>query len=115
MVIDLKKAALIGTLILGVSAGSPQSIVSAQEQETARKTIKTVPPVYPVIAKKARLTGTVKLSVVVAPDGSVKSLKTVGGNPVLALAAEEAVKRWKFETLPKESVETIAVKFTSPE
>lgn len=111
MVVTLRKAICLGILTAAVCVASPRAIVRAQEQESNRKTTKMVPPVYPSLAKKARLSGIVKLMVVVGPEGTVKSLRTIGGNAVLAVAAEEAVKRWKFEPLNKESVETVAVRF----
>ena len=72
---------------------------------------KRVTPVYSEIAKQARLTGTVRILLTVAADGTVKSLKTLGGNAVLASAAEAAAKQWKFEPLKKETNEAVAFKF----
>jgi TonB family protein len=80
-------------------------------QDAARKATKKVNPVFPEVAKLARLKGTVKLELTVTPDGAVKSVKTLGGNAVFIPAAEEAVKKWKFETAKEESVETVSVGF----
>jgi TonB family protein len=66
-------------------------------------------PGYPGIAKRYKLQGTVRLLAVIAPDGSVKEIKTLGGNAVLAQAAADAVKRWKYEPAPAES--TLFLKF----
>ena len=43
------------------------------------------------------IAGTVRLAVVVAPNGTVKSSKPVGGHPLLVNAAMDAMKQWKFE------------------
>ena len=43
------------------------------------------------------IVGTVRLAVIVAPNGTVKSSKPLGGHPVLVNAAMDAVKQWKFE------------------
>ncbi len=49
------------------------------------------------------ITGTVKVLVVVAPNGNLKSTKVVGGHPLLVNAAMDAIKKWKFEPAPEES------------
>ena len=43
------------------------------------------------------ISGTVKIEVVVAPNGTVKDARVVGGHPVLAGAALEAARKWRFE------------------
>jgi TonB family protein len=70
-----------------------------------------VQPAYPELARKLNLTGTVKVEVVVAPNGSVKDAKVVGGHPVLANAALEAVKKWRFEPAAMESSGVVDFKF----
>lgn len=72
-----------------------------------------VAPVYPELARKLNLSGTVKVEVVVAANGSVKDAKVVGGHPVLAGAALEAVKKWRFEPTASESTGIVDVKFAS--
>lgn len=49
------------------------------------------------------MTGTVKVEITVAADGSVNEVKTLGGNPVLAAAVEDAVKQWKYTSGPAET------------
>ena len=46
---------------------------------------------------KARVQGTVHLEAVVGKDGSVKKLKVMGGDPMLAKAATDAVSRWHYK------------------
>ncbi len=69
-----------------------------------------VNPAYPEMAKRNGLSGTVKLEVLVAGDGSVRNIKVVGGHPVLAEAAVSAVKQWRYESGP-ESTQIVDVKF----
>jgi len=57
------------------------------------------------------LTGTAKIEVVVSPNGTVKDARVVGGHPVLASAALDAVKKWRFEPAPAESTGVIDFKF----
>jgi TonB family protein len=57
------------------------------------------------------LSGTVKIQVVVAPNGMVKDAKVVGGHPVLAGAALDAVRKWRFEPAAVESSGVVDIKF----
>ncbi|MGH9681651.1 MAG: energy transducer TonB [Candidatus Acidiferrales bacterium] len=79
-----------------------------------RKSVKTVPPVYPAIALKMRIEGTVKLDVTISPDGSVSDVKVVSGHQLLASAAVEAVKKWRYEPGDGKSVQSVDVDFTLP-
>lgn len=80
-------------------------------QELTRKVRTRVAPTYPNLARRLNISGTVKVLVVVSPSGSVKESKVVGGNPVLADAAVDALKKWKFETASEESTGTVEFKF----
>jgi TonB family protein len=98
-------------LALAKSSNGP-SATSAQNppEESARRVERTVPPEYPAIAARMKLTGTVQLQAVVKPDGTVKAVTIVGGHPLLAEAVASAVKQWKYQPAAKETVE--AVKFS---
>ena len=79
--------------------------------DDSRKVIKQVTPVYSEIARRANLTGTVKVEVTIAPNGTVKNAKLVGGHPLLADSALEAVKNWKYEAASTESVTIVVFNF----
>jgi TonB family protein len=83
-------------------------VVGAQED---RKLIHKVDPEYPAIARKLNLQGTVRVEVCIASDGSVKSVATLGGNPILAQAVETAVKQWKYATAPADAKKILEFKF----
>jgi len=87
--------------------------VRAQEaqNEVLRRAKSKVQPMYPELARKMNLSGTVKVEVVVAPNGTVKEAKVVGGHPVLANAALDAVKKWRFEPAAVESSGVVDFKF----
>jgi TonB family protein len=68
-----------------------------------RKVKTQVEPVYPELAKNMHLNGTVRVEVTVSEQGTVKTTKVVGGNPVLADAAVKAVQKWRFEPGPEET------------
>lgn len=55
-----------------------------------------VAPIYPPLARQARIQGTVVLTVVVSRDGDVQDISLFSGHPMLAPAAIEAVKQWKY-------------------
>jgi TonB family protein len=76
-----------------------------------RKVKSKVMPLYPELARRMGITGTVKIQVVVAPNGSVKNAKVVGGHPVLAPAAMDAVRKWRFEPASEETTGVVEFKF----
>jgi outer membrane biosynthesis protein TonB len=57
------------------------------------------------------LEGIVKVEALVAADGSVETVDVKGGHPVLAQAAANAVRRWKWEAASHESHELVELKF----
>ncbi|HTU33141.1 MAG TPA: energy transducer TonB [Candidatus Acidoferrum sp.] len=103
--------AILGTG--GVVAAVPA--VSAQDANvvTKRKVKTKVMPEYPEIARQLHLEGKVKVQVTISPDGRVTDTKVIGGHPVLAQAAVEALKKWRFEPAPKETTEIIESNFDS--
>ncbi len=80
-------------------------------QEARRKVIARTAPTYPELAKKAHLTGKVKIEVVVNPAGTVTAAKPVGGSPIFENSALEAVKQWKFEAAQTTTKTVIVLEF----
>ena len=70
---------------------------------------------YPVLARHMALSGIVKVDAVVAPDGTVKTLDVKGGHPVLAQAAANTIRQWKWEPAAHESHELVEIRFSPPE
>lgn len=54
-------------------------------------------PVYPQLAKSARIQGTIRLQAIIAIDGSIKNLRVISGPPLLTNAALDAVRRWQYK------------------
>lgn len=54
-------------------------------------------PVYPALAKQARIQGAVNLRAVIGKDGAVEDLTLISGHPLLAPAAEDAVRQWVYQ------------------
>jgi len=79
--------------------------------------IRQVRPVYPPLARQARIQGTVKLTAIIAKNGTIEKLEVMGGHPLLIPAALSAVKQWRYKpTLlngqPVEVVTQVDVNFT---
>jgi TonB family protein len=81
---------------------------SAQD---GRKVKISVQPAYPELAKKNKIQGLARLQVVIAPDGAVKDIKVLGGNPVLVEASVEAVKKWRYEPASGETTAILKFEF----
>ena len=91
-------------------------LMAASAQEEINRKIKTkVQPSYPELARRMNISGTVKLQVVVAPNGTVKNSKVVGGHPLLATAATDAIKKWRFEAAAEETTGLVEFRFSPPE
>lgn len=105
-------AALLAVLALAVVGGAvPVRAQHGQTEEIARRVKFKVAPAYPDLARKMSLAGTVKIEVTVSPNGTVKDVRVVGGHPVLANAALDAAKKWRFEPAATESTGIIDFKF----
>ena len=74
--------------------------------------VSRVMPVYPELARRTNISGTVKLDAVIAPDGKVKATDVIGGNPILVQAAVDAVRKWRFEAAAQQTKERIELKFS---
>jgi protein TonB len=59
--------------------------------------VKRVAPVYPEDARMARISGTVRLHVIIARDGTIKQLEVMSGHPMLQQAALDAVSQWQYQ------------------
>ena len=104
----LGHTALIATVTVGLACAVP---ASAQDSSGGRRVVERVQPTYPALAQRSGLSGTVKLKVLIAPDGKVKDVEVLGGNPVFVGNATESVKKWKWVSSDHESTETVLVTF----
>jgi TonB family protein len=97
------------TLHYGVSARAPAQAVI---ESTGARTVKAhFLPTYPAVARGLNLKGTVQLQAVVRADGVVKAVNVIGGHPMLAAAASDAVMKWRFQSGPRETTETVKITF----
>jgi protein TonB len=97
-------AATLAALLLGASA-----LIHADD--AGRKIKSKVNPQYPELAKRMNVSGSVKLELVVAASGQVKSVKARGGHPLLIDAAQNAVRQWRYES-GAEGIEIVEIRFS---
>jgi TonB family protein len=99
---------------MGGSVGAASLRAQSEEAPASKRKVRYLAkPMYPELAKKLSLAGTVKIEVTVGTDGKVKRTRVVGGHPVLAAEAEKAAQQSEFEPGPKETTEIIEFRFGS--
>jgi TonB family protein len=89
-----------------------QSLLAQQDSTSKRKLVEHAKAAYPPMARSMALEGVVKVDAVVAPDGTVKSVDVKGGHPVLAQAAVNTVRQWRWEPAAHDTHELVEVKFS---
>jgi TonB family protein len=91
---------LVCTAVLALviySAAQTESPKTVSTVDASSHIAHRVEPVVPPLAKAARVGGSVKLHVIISPTGDVSTVTVISGHPMLAPAAIEAVKQWKYE------------------
>jgi TonB family protein len=101
----------VAIFLLAMVVAMSYSMPATAQGELARKAKTKVAPAYPPLARRMNITGTVKVLVVVSPNGSLKNTRVVGGNPLLVDAAVDALKKWKFEPAETETTGTVEFRF----
>jgi protein TonB len=97
---------------------APQSVwLSPQQAET--RLLRRTEPQYPPDALAAHRAGNVVLEVQVAEDGSVSNIRTLSGDPLLAAAATDAVRNWRYQPYrqhdhPSQFQTDVTLNFTLP-
>ena len=110
MVLDVKTNLTMtaACTLLALALISTAATLAAQE---TRKVISNPTPAYPEVAKRMNLTGTVKVQVVIAPDGRIKETKVTGGHPLLVSVVEDTLKNWKYAPASYETTATLEFRF----
>jgi len=119
----LRLAATYFVLICVVSFATAQVVpqrVRVSEGVEQGLMLKKVDPIYPPLARQARIRGSVILQVVINKSGDVENIQLYSGHPILAPAAIDAVKQWKYKPYllngePVEVETRVTVNFTLPE
>jgi periplasmic protein TonB len=87
---------LSSTNVAVPKVATPQRIRVSQGVSTGLL-LRKVTPNYPQLAKQARIQGTVVLQAEISKDGTIQNLQLISGHPMLAPAAIEAVKQWRYK------------------
>jgi TonB family protein len=99
--------AAVAVLLLGASGFSQTGTTDESKRKVKSKTT----PVYPELARRMNVSGKVKIEIVIAPDGHVKSTRVVGGHPLLVQVCQDAVKEWKFMPASEETTQIVEFEF----
>jgi TonB family protein len=105
-----KKFVLL-TTAASVLFGTASFGQSGSTDEGKRKVKVRVSPQYPELARRMNVAGKVKMEVTITPDGKVKSIRTIGGHPLLVQACQDALKDWKFLPASEESTQIVEFDF----
>src|SRR5215467_7812267 len=95
----------MGGVIGGIISSAPVAVPKVATPQRVRVSqgvtqgllIRKVQPTYPPLARQARIQGSVLLQAEISKDGSIENLRLISGHPMLAPAAIEAVKQWKYK------------------
>jgi TonB family protein len=88
-------------------------VAMAMPAMAADRAIKSrVSPAYPEIARRMKINGVVVISATVDAQGNVTDVKATSGNRMLSVAAEDAVRRWKFVPAASETTEIVDINFS---
>ena len=102
----------LGLLALALLLNSASLMAQAHDQNSSdRKVLTRVEPEYPDALKRLYIGGVVRLEVVVAPNGAVKSTKLLGGSPILGQSTMKAVKQWKYAPAASDEILTVKLEF----
>jgi len=94
-----------GGVIGGILSSTPVAVPKVATPQRVRVSsgvstgllIRKVQPNYPQLAKQARIQGSVVLQAEISKDGTIQNLQLISGHPMLAPAAIEAVKQWRYK------------------
>ena len=84
----------------------------AANADEGRKIRSKISPSYPELARRVNANGTVRLEIQIAPNGEVRTVKALGGHPLLIPAAEDAVRKWRYEPATETTTTVVEFRFS---
>src|ERR1700690_2399857 len=95
----------LGGVIGGIINSTPVAVpkvatpqrVRVSQGVTQGLVIRRVQPMYPPLARQARIQGSVLLQAEISKDGTIENLRLISGHPMLAPAAIDAVRQWRYK------------------
>ena len=103
-----RKGRILGGALLAMTLSLGAVKLHAQE---GRKVLSNPAPTYPEVARRLRLTGVVKVQVVIGTDGRIKEKNVIGGHPILVSAVEDTLKNWKYAPASGETTTQLEFNF----
>ena len=109
--------AVAALLVFAKAAAAQPDVVRVDPQVQEWYRVYAPRPVYPELAKTARIEGMVRLAVLIGRDGAVERIRLISGHPLLVKAAMDAVKQWRYTPSyrfgrPMQVMTTVDVHFT---
>ncbi len=98
-------------ILLSFLTLAPKYGLAQETSNEVRKVAEKVEPQYPSLARSMNIRGTVKVEVVVAPNGTVKSVEVKGGHPLLVQSAQSAVRQWRWQPASHETHQVVEFRF----
>ena len=102
---------ILALLVFCLALGSVPAVRAQSWEHSGRKVIRTQRPDYPAILKNAKIGGVVRLNANVLANGTVAHVHILGGNPILAESAVNAVMKWKYAPAASASNELVIFDF----
>lgn len=81
------------------AAAAPVRSIRIGQNVARANLIREVPPVYPPLAKAARIQGTIRFTIRIGKDGRVENIQLLSGHPLLVAAAQDAVRQWVYKPI----------------
>ena len=107
------KRNIITSCLLSSTLGLCLTTASAAAPDPDHRAVITkVPPIYPELARRMGITGSVMVHVTILPNGAVSDTHIESGHKLLAPAAEQAVHQWRFAPAPGSTVMDVEVVFS---
>lgn len=109
---------IVFALLVAVMICPAQDATRVTEDVLMANVVNKVQPEYPAMARQMKLSGTVEIDVFVDAAGQVEKVESVKGNAILFVAAQRALKQWKFKPVkvgdsPSKVVARIGIAFNS--
>ena len=100
--LGLRRWILIPLLLAAPAALLAQDPLKVPTAQAMDAVVSKVQPQYPPMARQLKVEGMVEMQVNITDTGAVDTVSTVSGNPILARAALDALKKWKFTPFKSE-------------
>lgn len=113
---NIRPGAAASPVISSAQSGPAAPIIAPPGHLDSARLVQSVQPVYPPAARKKHLEGVVELRLVVDPEGRVQSVNLVSGSPLLAQAALDAARQFRYSPAlldgrPIETIQTADISF----